>query len=111
MSWDSRDVIREAGFSARGRKFRRPSRRDGKLDVWFGKIDGDGPDMCVQSGNGCGGSSTRGYVLGLFCNKQVYAGSPGWADAFLEEMDKRGFDVSTLRFSISLKNVNQEPTR
>jgi hypothetical protein len=87
----------------RKKRYRRPKMEDGKIEVWFGKLRGEGPDLCVQSGNNGGGSPTRSFVLGFLSDGHPHTGSPGYKDTFLEEMEARGFDISTLKFSIRKK--------
>lgn len=89
----------------RGKYARNPKMEDGRLDVWFGKLTRhDDPDVCVRSGEGAGGSPTRGFVLDFFCGPHEAVGKPGWTSkTFLEEMDARGFDISTLKFTIRKK--------
>jgi hypothetical protein len=87
----------------RKKRYPRPKQEEGKLDVWFGKIDGEGPDLCVQSGDNGGGGATRGFVISFFSDGHQHSGLPGFKDGFLEEMDARGFDISTIKFSIRKK--------
>lgn len=97
------DVCRRVADTVLKKRWGRPKMQDGKLDVWFGRLHGDGPDLCVQSGEGCGGSSTRGFVLGFFTGGHPHSGAQGFEQSFLKEMETRGFDISTLRFSIRKK--------
>lgn len=103
---DSIDEVRMKTIREhQGKYSRRPKMTNGRLDVWFGKLTKhDDPDFCVVSGDGAGGGSTRGFVLGFLCGEHQHVKGNGWTTkTFLEEMDARGFDVSTLKFSIRKK--------
>lgn len=85
-------------------KYRQPPMRDGVLDIYYGFADGDGPDVCVKSGHGAGGSPNRHMVLDIFCGEH-YDWDGKKRTSAIEELDARGFDISTLKFSIKMKGA------
>lgn len=70
--------------------------KDGRVIVRYDKRE---DDISVAWGNGVR-QGTPGLVLSAFTN----TGIPGADDnPFFRELEKRGFDLSTLKFQIDLK--------
>ena len=69
------------------------------------KLDGD-VDICVFFGDDVP-SCDRALVMQAFCSKRqrtdLRTMMPTWDDSFIEELEKRGYDIDTLRFSIDKK--------
>lgn len=88
------------------KRYPRPKMESGKLDVWFGRTEPmETPDMCVQSGENAGGSPTRSFVINFFTGGHAASERPGYENTFLGELESRGFDLSTLKFSIRKKKA------
>lgn len=72
----------------------------------WGKMPRDTPDMCYAWGDGC---SKRDSILlhnALACQKpDVFAEHPfaKMLPSVLEELEARGYDLTTLRFSVRKK--------
>lgn len=101
------------------KRFRRLHAKPGQLLVYYGKLPGDNPDICFAWG-GEGATRRDGALLHyMFSGKRmqpVYGqerdenhGLPWKFDkSFLEELEARGYDLTTLKFSIQLKRQQPE---
>ena len=91
---------------------RRPTVKPGELHVWYGRLDGDAPDVIFANGDGVP-RCDRALLNYAFCSKRMaFDSTPGvrgyvFEPGFIEELEKRGYDLSTLRFRIRKK----DPTR
>lgn len=90
------------------KRFRRPKLKDGELRVYWGKLQHDAPDV-IYSWQGDrsmkGDSALLHYHLG--------SKHPDWHQtplfskmnpSLLEELEARGYDITTIRFSIMKKS-------
>ncbi len=85
------------------RKKRGP-RKEGRLQLaWCPKEK----DLVVWTPLGVGGNSTGGYVMSTFtAERQPSRFAPfnmPWDPSFIKEMEARGFDITTLMFTIDKK--------
>lgn len=84
------------------KRWRAPKARDGQLKMQYGKLPHDEPDMCVVWGSGCAKADSRLLMNRL--HEKIF--SPGTFDndpGLIEELENRGYDITTLRFSIEKK--------
>lgn len=92
------------------KRWRLPKIKDGELLVYYGKDqDRQGPDVCFWAGPGCDRSDARlmHYALctermcmNFDSNRQMdYKFDP----SLIKELESRGYDLSTLKFSIQKK--------
>lgn len=98
---------------------RKPAVRDGELHVYYGKIDRwSSPDVVYHSGDGVPRADQRllHWWFGcerqriLFGEEQEKAGFPVAFDpSFIAELEARGYDLTTLRFSIKKKPTPSAP--
>jgi hypothetical protein len=76
------------------KRYRERRAKPGELRAYFGKADGDGPDVCFANGEGVDRASARLLHNALnslpVCNGR----------SLLDELKARGFDIETLQFSI-----------
>lgn len=94
------------------KRFRKPKLKDGQLLVYWGKLPHDEPDV-IYSWQG-DSSMKRDNAL-LFYHfgsrrpdplaKPLYS---KMEPSLLEELERRGYDITTLRFSIMKKTANVE---
>ena len=77
------------------KRTRTPKAKPGQLIAYYGKLDRHNtiPDFCFASGDGCDRSDRR--LLNNVLN-----------EAFTDELVKRGYDMTTFRFSVSLKSAS-----
>lgn len=95
------------------KKFRAPRAKPGQLKMQWGQLPGDNPDMCFCWGDGCSkrDGNLLHYMLASKRQRVVYGeekdkngGSPVVFDkSFLEELEARGYDLTTFKFSIQKK--------
>lgn len=84
----------------------RPPKKDGAIKFQYGRNDGE-LDFMVLFGNGVP-RFDRALVMNAFTSMRCHPDfhSPGgvaFDDSFVVELEKRGYDISTLRFSIERK--------
>ena len=80
----------------------RPPRRAGSIKFQQGMLDGC-VDMLVLFGDGTP-RCDRALVFNVFCSEKqrydVQSGKLFYDKSFVDELIERGYDISTLRFSI-----------
>jgi hypothetical protein len=84
------------------KRWRTPKAKDGELKMQYGKLPHDSPDLCYVRGDGipkCDGRLLH-YMLS---GKRYSPVDKAWDASFLEELEKRGYDLTTLKFSIQKK--------
>jgi len=91
---------------------RKPKAKPGELKMQWGKPPGDCPDMWFVGGDGCDNRDVKflHYVLASArptMNKDDF-GMPVFDKSVLEQLDERGYDLTTLRFSIMKKPANDQ---
>lgn len=88
---------------------RRQSAKPGQVVVWYGKLDKhDKPDLCVAWGGDGAGSSDGRLFFHILKDIKLW----DWGTDMLQELEKRGYDLNTLKISIQQKSPRQpeEPT-
>jgi hypothetical protein len=98
---------------------RRPTIKPGQLRLWYGRLDGDSPDICGGWGGSGADKCDSHLMMGHFTSKRlvlVYGEererlgrSYKFERSFVEELEARGYDISTIQFSIQRK-VQPNPT-
>lgn len=99
------------------KRYRRPVTKPGQLRVYYGKdSDGEGPDI-VLSWGGDGADKCDSNLLHMYlCSKRprptygeerLRVGNIAWDDSLIDELKKRGYDLTTLKFSIERLPVKE----
>lgn len=86
------------------KRYRRRTAKPGQLIAYYGKIDGS-EDICYAWG-GDGASKADSHLIhGMFSGYEYrkHGRSPSPHDGYLEALEARGYDLTTLRFSIQKK--------
>lgn len=86
------------------KRWRAPKARDGQVKLQYGKLPNDTHDICVVWGNGCGKADSR-LIMSAFTQKTFRPGTFDSNPSLVEELDRRGYDITTLRFSIEKKKA------
>lgn len=99
------------------KRYRRRNAKPGELIVYYGKLPYDSPDVCFGWG-GAGADKRDGALLHYMFggkrqrlaisdeDKKAAGGYPVVFDkSFLEELVERGYDLTTLKFSIQKKAI------
>lgn len=87
------------------KRYRRPKVIEGQIKMQKGKIDGD-IDMCIFYGDNVP-RCDRALVMNALCSKRQYtdlsAKHPRFEPSLVDDLEKRGYDLDTLKFSIKRK--------
>lgn len=89
------------------KRFRKPKLKDGELRIYYGKLPGDAPDV-IYAWQGDRSMKRDSALLCLHFGSQqpdIHA-RPLFSEmnpSLLDELDRRGYDLSTIRFSIMKK--------
>ncbi len=88
----------------------RPPKKDGAIKFQHGRLDGE-YDFLVLYGNDVP-RCDRALVMQSFTSKVLRQdwknnGAVIFEDSFIEELDKRGYDTTTIKFSIERKETAQ----
>lgn len=85
------------------KRLRAPKAKEGQLIAKWGSVDGSGPDLCYAYGPGCERADSR-LLHNVLTTKRIdLSDLPNLLPSFTEELEARGYDITTLRFSISKK--------
>lgn len=82
----------------KSRRYRRPKVIAGQIKMQRGRIGSDDPDICIFYGDDVP-RCDRALVMNTMC-------SPRWSyenksmPSFLDELEARGYDIETFKFSI-----------
>ena len=93
--------------------YRKPKIKDGQIKVQRGKIDGD-VDMCVFYADNIP-SCDRRLIMNALGGERAHARvsnngklSVEFAPSLIDELEARGYDLDTLKFSIDKKAASCE---
>jgi hypothetical protein len=85
------------------KRYRRPKVVEGQIKMQRGRIDGDAPDMCIFYGDNVP-RCDRALVMNTLCFETYDTGTKESRVSFIEELEQRGYDLETFRFSIERKS-------
>jgi len=87
------------------KQFRPPKAKDGELRLQYGKLERKDPDdIIVFWGDGAGHNGADSALLfQVFCNERYRPGSMISEQPLVKLLEERGYDLSTLKFSIKKK--------
>lgn len=89
------------------KRFRKPILKDGELRVYYGKLPHDEPDVVFEwRGDSSMMRDTRLLYSVLACPKPDLFAKPLFSKmepSLLQELEARGYDISTIKFSIQKK--------
>lgn len=84
------------------KRYRRKHAKPGELLAYYGKADSYGdPDLCYAWGEGCQKADSR--LVDYALHRKDYDVFGTYHPSFIEELEKRGYDITTLKFSIKKK--------
>lgn len=93
-------------FERRVRRWRAPTAKPGELVMRWGRLPNEAPGTCFAAGDGL---SKRDMALlhYMLASKRMRwkEGAPTFEPSFLEELEARGYDLTTLRFSVRKKEA------
>ena len=77
--------------------------KEGEIKLQWGKLPHDNPDIIISWGDGCKTDSR--FVMNTFCSKTPDPHTQPifskMRPSFVEELEARGYDITTIKFSIS----------
>ena len=80
------------------KRYRRPKVIEGQIKFQRGRLDG-GVDMCMYYGDNTP-KCDRNLVMNTLCFNQYDFVNRKSKPSFIEELELRGYDLDTLKFSI-----------
>lgn len=90
------------------KRFHRPKLKDGQLMVYWGKLPHDVPDIIIHwQGDSSMSRDSRLLYYHLSCRRPDPLAKPLFSKmepSLIEELEDRGYDITTLRFSIMKKD-------
>lgn len=96
------------------KRFRRPVLKDGELRVYWGKLPHDSPDIIYEwKGNSSMRYDSRLLHYHFSSRRPDPFTKPLFSKmdpSLIEELEARGYDITTVKFSIMKKKENHEPT-
>lgn len=75
----------------------------GDLVAWWGKIKGESPDICFHWDK----HVADGHLLHYFLTRPDVDRHGNVMKSFIEELESRGYDITTLKFSIQRKKIDE----
>lgn len=94
------------------KRYRTPKMKPGLLRMYYGRVGSDRPDICYQWGAGGAAKCDAALLHNVIGSPRLEAcygedrekhGPYKFGPSLLEELEKRGYDLSTLKFSIEQK--------
>ena len=96
------------------KRYRAPKLKEGELRMYWGRVDGDSPDVILAwQGERSMKRDTNYLYYALCCDKPDLQTTPLFSKmnpSFIKELELRGYDLTTLKFSIMKKALPPAPT-
>lgn len=91
-----------------GRRWRTPTAKPGEVKIVYGRADRyDAPDICAVWGGGGADKSDARTVMHALTERRMVPTFPSLKyearPSLIEELEARGYDITTLRFTIQRK--------
>ena len=84
------------------KRFRRPVLKDGELQMYYGKLPKDQPDVIIDWRGQPDMKRDSYYLYLALCCPRRLEGLK-FEPSFLDELKARGYDIQTIKFSIKKK--------
>lgn len=89
------------------KRYRIKKLQRGVLSSYYGKSEDGEIDVCFANGPGCDRADAR-LVANAFCSERLRPSLTNYPyyesdKSFLDELEERGYDITTLKFSIKKK--------
>lgn len=90
------------------KRYRTPTAKPGEIKIVYGKADRySRPDLCVAWGDGADMKPTASFMMHALTEKRMTRAFPSmdviYEPSLIDELEARGFDIETLRFTIQRK--------
>jgi hypothetical protein len=91
-----------------GKRYRSATAKPGEIKIAYGRASRhDDPDLCVAWGAGGAAKPDARTAMNAFTEKRLAYAFPSMQieerPSLIEELEARGYDIETLRFSIQRK--------
>lgn len=87
----------------KAKRFRAPKAKPGELLVRYGKLPNDSPDVVIAWGDGASKRDGAFLYYRLACGRPALLPGGKPEISLIEDLEARGYDITTLRFSIMKK--------
>ncbi|WP_037477590.1 hypothetical protein [Sphingobium sp. ba1] len=96
------------GAKRKAKRYRTPTAKAGEIKIVYGRPDRyNNPDLCVAWGPGTDMRCTASLMMHAITEKTLRPKFPGpgydYEPSLVDELEARGFDITTLRISIMKK--------
>jgi hypothetical protein len=83
------------------KRYRSPTAKEGELKLQWGKFPNEEPDVCVVWGDNAGHNGRDSNLLmSVMCSPRNRYMSQIQDKSLIEELIERGYDITTIKFSI-----------
>ncbi|WP_395326958.1 hypothetical protein WBP06_09575 [Novosphingobium sp. BL-8H] len=94
------------------KRWRTPTAKAGEIKIVWGRVDRHNrPDLCVAWGDGTDMRCTGSLMMHALTEKRLRSKFPGpgyeYEPSLIDELEDRGFDITTLRFTIEKKVASE----
>ena len=86
------------------KRYRTPKAKEGQIKLQYGRVDGVN-DLVLVHGDGVP-RCDRALFFSFLSSRSYSPAREEWDDSFLEELEKRGYDIKTLKISVEKKQEN-----
>lgn len=83
------------------KRYGTPRMKDGELKIQYGKLPHENPDLIICRGEGVARADGHLVFNMIDSSRPSYKGTI--RPSILEELEARGYDITTLRFSVCKK--------
>lgn len=91
----------------KAKRFRTPTAKPGELLVRYGKVPHDAPDVVIAWGDGVSKRDGAFLYYRLACGRPARLPDGEPESSLIDELEARGYDITTLRFSIMKKQADE----
>lgn len=104
LLWDKnrKETTGQRRGGERAKRYREPKPKPNTLELKWGKLRHDHPDILVIWGEGCAKADSR-LLLSALTSRTYDPGTYNASPGLIEELKTRGYDIETIRFSIKKK--------
>ena len=82
------------------KRYRAPKAKPGELLLKYGKLPNDHPDVCIAWGGEGADKRDANLIFNTLCDDRYKFNSTETDCSLVEELKKRGYDITTIKFSI-----------
>ena len=84
------------------KRYRNIKAKPGQLKVQYGKLPYDEPDLIFAWGDGTNKADSH-LLMNALHEERYHPFDKSWSPGVVDELEKRGYDITTLKISIEKK--------